>query len=550
MQSLSPPPSIREDSEEIKDYLASEARALLDPPEPTKRCSYIGTSVKVLFALTGSSGLILSSIKLNDVFTEFIHECASVLNSYSHELAECRSPFEPTMRRWELLLVGSCYALGFLAQLYLELTPAERGALSEASHTIEHRSNIHQKYVKLKQLVGYLQTSYGYETSIGLGYLFNGLWGKTNDIPSWEFYYNCQAASIGIGGFLLGMFSRIQLYNLKQSYSLLRPKKKIFHFKSDWAMYTLCVCSTIIYTSSFYWGKNTEPDYINFFLYANIFFISKPLGVIISRVVESRKQKCPAKLKDKAIACISSALSIQSPVVVVGYFAFLRTVAQISTPNRSVLQNNPIYLPSIALIGIAMGIKDAMFKPYDYELDESRRAHKTRGLVKKVTKFAKDYFMTTAMLGSSLAFFLTRTLKCESVKMYVCPFSFELSGNYVNLDGKGLGIVFSTALATFYLRKTFKVLALSKYSIIKNTGFSALNMMDKYQFDLISAIPLSIFVSGEYIQTYSAFASYNPYIVLCLLGYTLGVYKEQIKSRTGTLAVPGFTNVGVMLNPW
>lgn len=492
-------------------------------------------------------GIVISSIFLSAVFKDFTSKCAYVLNTYSPELIHCRAPFQNKMALYESLLIVSTCALGYLCQKTWEFTPRERRLVTneEISAPMERKTKRAKAFQLAKRGIATLQAGYGYEISLGLGYLFNGLWMVPKDQKSWFVYYSCQAASIGLAGALLGMYIRIQQHNLKKAYAYKNENAVFKGCKKHWKLIATSCLATACFAATFTFPKSVSREVIDTLQGVSLMLAARPLGFFVSSWIESLKKEKPASLKEKTISAISASLFLQSPLVILGYFIYLKGSGNNFSYYSSVSQ-----LIGSALIGIAGGIKDNRFHFFDYRENKLEDIEpEERSTLKKAAQFCKEYWMTAALIGALITTFIPQILTCESIKMYVCPISFELSGNYVNLDGRGLGVTIASGLTAFYARKFFKCMLNVDKEPVKKLGEYVLNTMDKYQFDLLSIIPYAIFRSGSYISAYSAYASYDPLAVLILLGMTLGVYKEQVKSRSGAQVLPGFVNLGIMDAP-
>lgn len=503
--------------------------------------------------LTGTSaviGVTISSIFLKNVLTEFTKDCEDVLNSFSPAFIDCRSKYLPAILSYELILSISSIALGYLIQKGWEIrtteapsTQADLEALSRPTRTKRFTSNIRQK-------IASIQREYSYEFTLAVGYLFNGLWINTHSQKTWYDYFSCQAAAIGITSFAFGMFARVQQKNIKRAYTIHFPSEK----GKNWQLLLPGLGGTALFTSSFFFPTHTSAKTTETVRGIALMLFARPFGNLSSRFWESLKVSEPSTYLQKGKNAMATLHFCRSIFLLAGYSLYLRS--QGNDKAHYVTR-----LLGTSLVGFTCGIQQNYFSPFPYKIELVEEQEEI-SLREKIRTMVRNHWKATAFFATSTILLAADLLPCFTTKMIICPFSFEFSGNYVNLDGKGMAIGIYAGLAGFYIRKICKKMymiptegtlldSLPSYRWwIRKFGGFALEFTDRHHYDLIALLPYATFRSGDYIPAYNSYSSYDPLFVLLLLGFSMGMYKEQVKSKTGVQTSPGFVNVGMLVNPF
>lgn len=496
-------------------------------------------------------GMAIAAPALNAVFSEYTRTCIDDLNTFSGELSVCRAPFQSRISGYESTLAVSGFILGFILQKLWGLPhrvseQSVQDAEEDDEGEVEVVEPAHQNCAdkvrgctdKVKILVDHIQNSFSYELNLGLGWLYNGLWIDTNDIPSWKAFFNCQAAAIGLAAAFLGMYMRIEWVAFKTSgrKQFLPALEGVWNHRKELAVSGVgaaCIVLSTIPEIQFSSKMRLIAREIGLMLAA------VPFGLAFANWVDRQnfpKGTCKAKL----LRVTRATLSLQSPMVAAGYSMYI-----VSTVTG-------VKLTGIALVGIAQGIHRSRYrtvKEPEKPINEvvEHYANCCAKALRKTCLFVQSYWKTGVIIGFAITSSQVKFLDCYNVKNFVCPLSFEFSGHYMNIDAEGVNLAITVGLTTFYTRKLFK--ALEKRTSGRTQAFSRnfIHVMDQYQFDLLTLFPYALVNSGEYIKDYDAYSGYNSKPPLILIGITLANYKEQVDSGVARDSYrPIFTNVAAV----
>lgn len=467
---------------------------------------------QVSLALGSVAATVTSAALLTPILKTFTNECVDELNDLSDQLSACESKYEASMILYKSIIGVSSGILGCFLQKKWELL-TENGELGILPYGYRFLQ-------KGKELVSYIQQTYSYEFHLAIAYLYGGLWINTDNADSWNAYYQCQAASIGILGGFLGMYSRIQWVAAKD---LLNKPVDVLEeacFSRENCLKNvllLTTCASVVGATSKY-----DSQIATIIREVGMMILGRSIGTLIARGLDwqSRfKKSYPAKTLS---ICFRSFLA---PMVVAGYYVYL-TSSDLSSR-----------LSGAAILGFAEGIKDYFYEPYEFLRnnileDASNRDIGYQSLTKKVCCFMFDYWKTIGLIGFAISSAQLGFLDCYDVQTFDCPISLALSNNYISISGAGINIVLITGLAQYYLRKSLRFgLSYLSNTLHQNRLRAYINLTDRYQFDLLSIIPYAIIKSGVYIEAYNDFATYNPPLPLILIGFTFGTYKERVNAQ-------------------
>lgn len=497
--------------------------------------------------LCSTAAVVASSFFLNRILNDFSHNCKN-LWEYSWDFPTCRAPYEKDLLFYHVILAAATSVLGYVGQHLWELKPKELIQKSEMETETSEETHKPKGY---KTAIAYLQTRFGYEISLILGYLYSGLWIKTNTQKELLANYSCRSTAIGLAGFALGMYIRIQNHNIKKMYAHKNVDLDFQGCKKEWKWILL----SGLWVSGMVFGYIYAPSFPYSTPYSivrliSVMLASRPFGYYLSSCIESLKKERPRSFKDKCISVISTTFSFQFPLALLGYLIFSRKSASASSSIASslgyILHANPFKLFfGMALIGLAQGIKDHRFRPFEYKKGELTESLSE---TERNRRCLKNNWQTIALLIVGTVCSIFAIPKCDLYAIS-CPFNFDLSGTYLVLDGRGLGIAILSGIGNFWLRKLFEQAMHSQNENLKRIGRGYINISDRFQFDLLSIIPFAALASGAYFQEKKAYVSGNPIPALIMLGVTLGIYKHQAQSLPSNYFLPGFTNTAVLPKP-
>lgn len=475
-----------------------------------------------LLSLGGAAATTISAVLITPVLQDYTENCVDQLNSFSG-IDHCRKPYSDSLavNTWNIALC--CGVLGYILQRTIE---QKKRLIEQTPNENQHEDeNILEK---IKRYTRHVQDNYSYEISLGLGYLYNGLWLNTCSVPSWNQYFKDQTAAIGLAAGCLGMYARIQYIFLKEHMLQHEQSQQIAafraHCKDHWKTLSLSGTTVVVIALSATEQLPLSSQANQIALEISVMLLARPFGrgiAFLGRYWQAMPlQPCPKKL----VQLLNTMVHLHTCMVGLGYYLYL------FYPDQARI------LSGLSLVGFAEGAKDGCYQAMERVLKfhpiqpRSGNDSRCKKVAMAVSKFAANYWRTVAIVSFSIAASQTTFLDCYSIKEFICPISFELGGDYVNIDAKGVNIALASSLANYYIRKSCRILEHKPNAFIKKVSAFYLNTMDRYQFDLLSTIPYVMIQSGKYIKEYKAFASYDPVVLLVLLGITLGNYKERVNA--------------------
>lgn len=458
---------------------------------------------------------------LTPVLKEFTQNCLNELNGLSGQLNDCETPYQGRIILYESMIGVSCGVLGFNLQRIWEISEP-RYTLGPSIKDLDHSSLVY----KVKKIILRIQREYSYEIHLAAGYLYGGLWLNTVSQSSWNTYYQCGAAAIGIVGGFLGMYARTQWVAAKAQFlnrnSSRLPDTDQFNRREN---YLLPAATILVSTGIIGWGSTAESKLQIISREVAMMFLTRPIGKYTAKWIAKRKTEGSYHIRKIASVADIGLRNIQTILVALGYFVYLKS------------SDLGFRLSGTGMIGLAEGIKDYFYSPYvesNQTLIETSAQDQTPNQIHiKLWRFAKSHWKTAALISILVASTKSRFLDCYDENTYNCPISFEFSGNYISIDSKGINISITAGLVNYYVRRLLRFLIKSKsewfrHQNSRSISVGYLNLTNKYQFDLLSSIPYAIIQSGSYIAAYDDYATTNPFTPMLFLGFTFGTYKEQV----------------------
>ena len=467
-------------------------------------------------SLMGSTiAIIAAAVLVSPLLNEYADSCAKELNTFSANLTSCGEPYTGKIQKnlW-LLGVGSG-VFGYTLEKLLT-----------------DKTNSHPAINDLGKQIDFYRTKYAYELHLFTGYLFNGLWLSTNSSRSWEIYLHCQVAGMTLAMGMLGMYLRFQQMELlelldKPSEELTKEIKPLM-FEDYWksllfsgAAATACIG---LIPSPNYPGTYTEEARIArelLFMFAMRF-----PALIGASWIKNHEQET------NVLNYLSAGLDF-SPTL----------LAAIGSMIYSSTADENVKILGMLFFGAAHGVKDAYYQCPYISLPPEIQVNPDDPYYKQGINLVEKYGPSLCLAALSLSAPFTKFLDCFDVSTYDCPVSFELSKNYINIDGKGVGFMLGVGWINYHALQYFHRMSQQQMETI---GGVYKHIQDKHQFDMLSLIPYAMVNSGRYISDFDAYASYNPYPLLFLIGWTFGTYKLQVRDPKNDAFRPVFTDISIV----
>jgi hypothetical protein len=506
----------------------------------------IGSSIVV-----STGGLITSSVLISPIYTAYSYACAAELSGFSGDLRTCQKPYEDNIVFYQSFIASSCFLLGWLLQKFWErdISVAPKDNETPVLAPAVERSTMH----KLKRLIGTIQDNYSYEISISLGYLYDGVWINTRTPVSWIAYFNCHAAAIGAATASLGMYLRTVWVLAREYFEQQAGRVGQQNASSNVTRITLrnnCILLTSsgvaivaigVSSSNLFPADLFPAEAAKIVREISVMLVARPIGKLGTDWISNLKHKYNKGWEKNAALVLNTATKFSpSALVLAAYLAYYNSATSDVTQ-----------LTGMAIMGLALGMRESGYLPLQIKINQKEKNRISLAdnascpIIVKVKDLVISHWKTLALIGFWITSAELSLVECYDYKTYICPISFELSSNYIQIDQIGMNILLTIGLTHYYARKLFRIAQTVPSNYVQKVSKCYLQLFDKYQYGIISLIPYVMVKSGNYTPEYNVYACFNPPAVVAFVAVSFGTYKDNIDIGANDPTRPAFTDKSI-----